>query len=110
MLDWLIPIIVDNILGYILDQSGIGERIHSNFEKDDISVALHHSLEKTFSLFETKYPYLATKKLFRQSFQAARSTAILGQLLLRDKVHDSNSLAELWADMIYPSQLSEHEK
>ena len=101
MLEWLIPIIVDNIFGYILDQSGIGDWIRSKFEPDPVKDALQRSLQKTFAHFEELFPDLAAEDLFRQSFQNQTCTFILAQLLLRDGKHYPEALANLWATMLY---------
>src|SRR3989440_12784864 len=101
MLEWLIPIIIDNIFGYILDQSGIGDWIRSKFEPDPIKDALQRSLQKTFAHFEKLYHQLAAEDLFQQSFQNPSCTSILAQLLLRDGKQYPEALANVWATTLY---------
>jgi len=45
MLEWLVPIIVDNIFGYILDQSGLGDKVRSKFQHKPVQDAFQHSLQ-----------------------------------------------------------------
>jgi hypothetical protein len=104
MLEWLIPIIVDNIFGYILDQSGLGEQVRSKFQHKPVQEAFQHSIQKTFAHFEKVYPQLAAEDLFRQSFQEPACASILAQLLLRNGQHYSSELAKLWADALYKEE------
>lgn len=51
MLEWLLsalPIIADNVLGYTLDQSGLGEKIKEKLKRSSIKEALEHALTVTF--------------------------------------------------------------
>ena len=108
MLEWLIPIIVDNVFGYILDQSGFGEQIRSKFESKPIKVAFQRSLQKTFTHFEERYPQLAAEDLFRESFRDQVCTSILAQLLLRDGQHYPDALANDWANVLYKDDPKRH--
>src|SRR5439155_18128408 len=100
-------IVVDNILGYLLDQSGLGEQIRRKYGRKPVKDAFQRSLQKTFSHFEKIYPQLAAEDLFRQSFQEPRCASILAQLLLRDGQHSPEALANIWADALYQGQLTQ---
>ena len=69
MLEWLGIIIVDNVFGYILDQSTVGEYLHERLSRQPEKEAFQYSLEKTFKYFETQYPHLAEQKLLDKVFK-----------------------------------------
>jgi len=113
MLAWLavaLPIITDNVLGYGLDQSGVGERIREKFRPDPIKEAFQHALKNTFALLEQRYPVLAQEDIFRASFVDLRCGRILTQLLLRRGIPDFKELAALWASVKYPQESEEYTK
>ncbi|GHO84136.1 hypothetical protein [Dictyobacter formicarum] len=58
---------VDNTIGYVLDQSGIGEKIRSKFERDPIKDAFQSALQETLAQFEKQYPQLAVEDFFNPS-------------------------------------------
>ena len=55
MLEWLavaLPIIADNVFGYTLDQSGLGDKIREKIKPDATKAALQHALTITFGHFK----------------------------------------------------------
>ncbi len=56
MLEWLVPTIADNVLGYLLDQSGLGDKLREKLKPDATKIALQHALSVTFGHFQQKYP------------------------------------------------------
>ena len=113
MLAWLavaLPIIADNVLGYGLDQSGIGEKIREKFRRDPEKEAFQHALQNTFGLLEQRYSVLAQEDIFRASFEDKRCGRILSQLLLRWGTPNPNELAALWASVKYPQESEEYTK
>ena len=113
MIAWLavaLPIIADNVLGYGLDQSGMGEKIREKFRADPVKEAFKHALQHTFTRLEQSYPVLAQESLFRASFEDARCGRVLTQLLLRRDTPDPNELAGLWASVKYPKTSQEYTK
>ncbi len=113
MIAWLaiaLPIIADNVLGYGLDQSGIGEKIREKFRTDPVKEAFKHVLQSTFTRLEQSYPVLAQEDPFRASFEDQRCGRILTQLLLRRGTLNSNELAALWASVKYPKESEEYTK
>jgi len=97
-----VPIIADNVLGYALDQSGIGEKLHEKFKPDAAKIALQHALGVTFGHFKQRYSQLVDEPFMQISFEDRKSGAILGQLLLRNGKSNSDDLADLWATRRYP--------
>ncbi len=106
MLEWLVaalPILADNVLGYTLDQSGLGEKLREKLKPDTEKIALQNALKVTFGHFQQKYPQLVDEQFMRTSFEDRKSAAILGQLLSRTGKLNSDDLANLWATRRYPN-------
>lgn len=97
-----LPIIADNVLGYVLDQSHIGEAIREKLKPDAAKLALQNALDVTFGHFKKKYSQLVEEPFMQISFEDRKSGVILGQLLLRTGKPNSDDLANLWATRRYP--------
>jgi len=97
-IDWAV-ILADNIVGYILDQSSIGEAIRSKLSPDPARRAFKRALTQAFEYFEQQHPE-ADALLFNLDFLKKEGGAIIEQFLLRDGKPNPGELARRWADSL----------
>jgi hypothetical protein len=103
-IEWA-AIIADNIIGYVLDQSGIGEAVRNALRRNPEKQALKHALIVAFEQFRQQYPETAAS-LFDLDFFDKEGGPIVGQFLLRNGNPNPSDLAQRWADTLnmYPSE------
>src|SRR5260370_2335184 len=92
-------IIVDNVIGYVLNQSGIGEEIRNKLHGDPVKKALEHALNQAYADFEKQYPEW-TSSLFDTDFLKKEANPILSQFLLPGGTPNPSDLAMRWADTL----------
>jgi hypothetical protein len=97
--EWIIPLIVDNVFGYLLDQSGLGEAVRNRLRHDPVKQAFQDVLTSTLTQFEKQHPEWAAS-LFDADFLKKEATLILAQFLIRDGEPDPSDLATHWADSL----------
>jgi HEAT repeat protein len=97
-IEWA-AIIADNIIGYVLDQSGIGETVRNALRRNPEKQALKHALILAFEQFRQQYPETAAS-LFDLDFFEKEGGIILEQFLLRNGNPDPGDLAQRWADTL----------
>ncbi len=97
--EWVIPLIVDNVFGYLLDQSGLGEAVRSKLRRDPVKQAFQHALTSTLTQFEQQHPEWVSS-LFDADFLKKEAAPILAQFLIRDGEPDPSDLATGWADSL----------
>ncbi|QBD74919.1 NACHT domain-containing protein [Ktedonosporobacter rubrisoli] len=98
-MEWLIPLIVDNVFGYLLEQSGAGEKIRSKFLPDPGKAAFGRALQKALLDFAQQYPEWAAS-CFDRHFLEHDGAPVLAQLLLRDGQPEPTTLARCWASSL----------
>ncbi len=103
-IEWA-AIIADNIIGYVLDQSGIGEAVRNALRRNPEKQALKHALIVAFEQFRQQYPETAAS-LFDLDFFDKEGGPIVEQFLLRNGNPNPSDLAQRWADTLnmYPSE------
>src|SRR6266849_4223061 len=92
-------IIADNIIGYLLDQSGIGEAIHQMLCRDPEKQALKRALIQAVEQFNQQHAEAAAS-LFTLDFLKKEGGPIVEQFLIRDGKPDPSDLARRWADTL----------
>ncbi len=92
-------IIVDNVIGYVLNQSGIGEELRNKLHGDPVKKALEHALNQAYADFEKQYPEW-TSSLFDTDFLKKEANPILSQFLLPGGTPNPSDLAMRWADTL----------
>lgn len=65
--EWVISLIVDNVFGYLLEQSGLGEAVRNRLRPDLVKQAFQHALTSTLTQFEQQHPEWAAS-LFDADF------------------------------------------
>ncbi|GHO98495.1 NTPase [Reticulibacter mediterranei] len=101
-IEWT-SIIIDNVIGYILDQSGIGEEIRSKLRRNPVKGALHHALNHAYAEFEKRYPDW-TSSFFDADFLSEEARPILAQFLLPEGSPSPSDLAVCWANALNLNQ------
>src|SRR6266702_5215373 len=94
-IEWL-TIIVDNVFGYVLEQSGIGEYVRDKLKRDPAKKAFKRALGKAFERFKQKYPQQVAD-LFDADFLKKEGAPIISELLVRDGHPNPTELAARWA-------------
>jgi hypothetical protein len=97
--DWVIQLIVNNVFGYLLAQSSIGEAVRSKLLRDPVKQAYQHALTSTLTQFEKHHPEWVAS-LFDADFLKKEAAPILAQFLIRDGGPDPSDLAARWADSL----------
>src|SRR5713101_1230092 len=105
--EWVIPLIIDNVFGYLLDQSGLGETVRTRLSHDPIKQAFQNALTSTLTKFEQQHPEWVAS-LFDTDFLKDEATPILAQFLIRDGKPDPSDLAACWADSLNLRQSEQH--
>ncbi len=95
----LTAIIVDHIVGYILDQSGVGEVIRGILRRDPQQRAFKRALMHAFGQFKQQHPEAAAS-LFDLHFFSKEGGPIIEQFLIRDGKPDPSQLALRWAKLL----------
>ncbi|HEY6284176.1 MAG TPA: HEAT repeat domain-containing protein [Ktedonobacteraceae bacterium] len=103
-IEWA-AIIADNIIGYVLEQSGIGESVRNALRRNPEKQALKHALILAFEQFRQQYSETAAS-LFDLDFFEKEGGPIVRQFLLRNGNPNPSDLAQRWADSlnIHPSE------
>ncbi len=97
--EWVIPLIVDNVFGYLLDQSGLGEAVRNRLRPDPVKQAFQHALTSALTQFEQQHAEWVAS-LFDADFLQKEAAPILAQFLIRDGEPDPSDLAARWADSL----------
>ncbi len=92
--------IVEAIFGYVLEQSGLAERLHERLKGDPIRRAFERALRRAFDEFEAQHPAWVAAN-FDASFFAHEGAEPLAQFLRRDGQPDPSDLAARWADSLH---------
>lgn len=95
----LAAIIADNIIGYVLDQSGIGDAARQALRRTPEKQALKHALVLAFEQFRQQYPEIAAS-LFDLDFFEKEGGPIVEEFLTRNGNPNPSDLAERWADSL----------
>lgn len=95
----VIGAIVESIVGYALEQSGIADRVRSALGLDLTKRALGRALSAAYQEVSSEYPN-SSAKLFDQSFLQHEAVPVLAQLLWRHGRPSGQELAKAWADSI----------
>lgn len=101
-MDWLIQVVADNVFGYILEQSGAGEKIRNKLIRGPLEAAFQRALQKAFRQLEQQHPHWAAA-FFDLHFFEHQGAPILAQFLLRDGQPDPEALAHAWAASLDPT-------
>lgn len=97
--EWILQIIVDNVFGYVLDQSGIAEKIRSKLRPDPVRQAFKRALREASEQFAKQYPEWVAS-FFDAGFLQKEAMPILARLLLRDGYVEPSELAICWANSL----------
>src|SRR5258708_6831468 len=97
--EWVIPLIVGNVFGYLLDQSGLGEAVRNKLRRDPVKQAFQDALASTLTQFEKQHPEWVSS-LFDADFLKKEAVPILAQFLIREGEPDPSDLATRWADSL----------
>ena len=91
----IIGAIVEAIVGYTLDQSGLGDWVHSRLRGASAKRALTRALTAALDSTAQKHP-AEVASLFDTSFLQHEGAQVIGQLLWRHGRPTGSALAETW--------------
>src|SRR6266705_5172458 len=97
--EWVIPLIVDNVFGYLLDQSDLGEAVRNRLRTDPVKQAFQHALTSPLTQFAKQHSEWVAS-LFDADFLQKEAAPILAQFLIRDGEPAPGDLATRWADSL----------
>jgi energy-coupling factor transporter ATP-binding protein EcfA2 len=88
--------IIEAIVGYVLEQSQLGERLRRALKRDPVNQALARALDYAFEQLRYRYPEHAAR-LPDTGFFRDEAAPILAQFLTRDGRPNPTELAARWA-------------
>lgn len=91
--------IADHLMGYLLDQSGIGDAVRTHLRRDPQKRAFQQALIRAFEHFKQRHPEVAAS-LFDIDFFRREGGPIIEQFLVRNGQPDPGSLALRWAQSL----------
>jgi hypothetical protein len=95
----LLSAVVEAVFGYVLDQSGLAEKIRASLGRNLQQLTFKIALSRTYTAFARNYPQW-TVSLFDEHFLAHRAAPFLACCLTRDAAPDPAGLAAAWADQL----------
>ncbi|MFC1997335.1 tetratricopeptide repeat protein [Chloroflexota bacterium] len=95
----IVGAIAEAVIGYILAQSNLADRMRSTLRRDPVKRALATALSETFSMVSEDDPLLEPS-LFDESFLQHEAVPVLGQVLWRHGRPSGQELAEAWVDSV----------
>lgn len=95
----LLGAIAEAVIGYSLEQSGLGDRVRAALDRDPVNRAYARALGIAIHAVEDSEPQLASR-LFDASFLQREARPVLAQLLWPHGRPTGAQLAAAWADSI----------
>ena len=97
LLEPLIGTITEAVFGYVLEQSGLGDRLRHWLGRDPTRLAFQTALLRALKRFADQYPTWAASLLDETFFTGETVSRELARLLTRRSTPDVNTLAAAWA-------------
>lgn len=98
--------IVDGVFGYVLEQSGVADKLKEKLKLDPTRRAFEHALRQTCKWFAEQYPTW-TDSLLRGFFSKREGQQILAQFLTPDGRPNPSNVAVQWADFLAINDLNQ---
>ena len=95
----LLSAVVEATFGYVLDQTGLAEKIRASLGRGPQQLAFKIALSRAYTAFARNYPQW-TASLFDEHFLTHRAAPFLACCLARDAAPDPAGLATVWADQL----------
>jgi hypothetical protein len=95
----LLSAVVEAVFGYVLQQSGLAEKVRGSLGRDLQRLAFKIALSRAYTAFARNYPQW-TASLFDEHFVTHRAAPFLACCLARDAGPDPAGLAATWADQL----------
>src|SRR4030067_78792 len=93
----LLSAVTEAVFGYLLEQSGLAEKVRARLGRDPERLAFKIALARAYTPFARHHPQW-TASLFDQHFLTHTAAPILACCLLRDDSPHPAELAGVWAD------------
>jgi hypothetical protein len=95
----LLSAVTEAVFGYLLEESGLADKVKSWLGRDPQQLAFKIALTKTYTAFAAKHPEWA-QSLFDEHFLTHRASPSLALCIQRDSRARPESLAIAWADQM----------